>query len=76
MSTNTKKSATEKIRARLIQMSHNKKQGTQSFADLARSLGVTPALVSQVRASLRNEGIEIANYDVNKHRGRPVASVE
>ena len=62
------------IRARLLQMSKAKKQGTTSLADLARQMGVTPARVSQIKSQMEAEGISFAGYNVNLHRGRPVTN--
>jgi len=68
-----KKSKTAQIEARLLKMSENTKQGKISFADIAKALNVTPALVSQVKKRLETTGVKFV-YDVNKHRGRPVTA--
>jgi len=70
----TKKSASAAIKCRLEMMAKAKKQGEASLSDIARQYGVTPALVSQIKASMMKNGITFNNYDVNKHRGRPVVS--
>jgi len=70
----TKKSASAAIKCRLEIMAKAKRQGDASLSDIARQYGVTPALVCQIRAKMIKDGTTFENYDVNKHRGRPVAN--
>lgn len=67
----TFKSKTAAVKARLLQVAKQKKQGNVSMSDIARTYGVTSALVSQIKHQLIKGGVSFENYDINKHRGRP-----
>ena len=68
-----KTSKSAQIEARLLKMAQNRTQGKISFAALAKSMEVTPALVCQIKRRMESNGVKFV-YDVNKHRGRPVTA--
>lgn len=61
------KTAAVTARLKAIAKSKNPKH---SLSEIAEELGVTPALVSQIKKKLMADGLEI-KYDINQHRGRP-----